>query len=490
MSEDSGNNDVTIRISMDRMEARLLIPAESAADEDLLERCRAALETADVEITSEALERLESLVQTVSAGDEAPAREGFVVARGVAPQNGEDGKIEWLVEATEEAASAREGDLASISYYDRSPFIFVDKGQHIANRAEPTDGVEGRDVTGAAIPAAPGKPCPVSFDDSIISDNTGRCFAQLGGVLEFERGAAAVRPALNVRENVDFNTGNINFEGDVLVRGGVRDCFRIRARGDVDIKGLIEAAVIECEGDLYVRTGMAGRGKGSLRVGGNAMVRYLDDVSAEISGDLHADRELINCRLEIGGGILSDRSSIIGGQVNVTGALEVASIGSDFGVETEITLGSSPLVENKLGDLKKAMVRLQSEQADLEGRLAQLESLLHDPMTEEQEAQVSTMTAQRDKRAAQISDLQAATDTLQGMVDACGDIHFTIFRTLHSGVVMRFGDQCYRVDEDVKGPLHIGLDPEGEPVFQRGSSPPQPLTLIARPWGGGDRRAA
>lgn len=53
-------------------------------------------------------------------------------------------------------------------------------------------------------------------------------------------------------ENVDTSTGDIEYEGSVLVNGNVLTNFSIKAQGHVEIRGVVEGARIEAGGDIII----------------------------------------------------------------------------------------------------------------------------------------------------------------------------------------------------------------------------------------------
>jgi len=59
---------------------------------------------------------------------------------------------------------------------------------------------------------------------------------------------------------------------------------KIRASGDVEIHGIVEAADIEVKGNLYVRGGIGGKERVSIRVGGEVHAMYIRDCVVEAGG--------------------------------------------------------------------------------------------------------------------------------------------------------------------------------------------------------------
>ena len=60
-------------------------------------------------------------------------------------------------------------------------------------------------------------------------------------------------------KGVNVGTGNINYEGAVLVNGDVTESMQVIAKGDVTINGFVESAVIRAGGDIIITEGAMGK---------------------------------------------------------------------------------------------------------------------------------------------------------------------------------------------------------------------------------------
>ena len=69
-------------------------------------------------------------------------------------------------------------------------------------------------------------------------------------------------------ENVDNSVGNIYFDGTVIVRKNVLNGFKVIAKGDVQVNGIIEGGYVENTGDVVVRQGIQGYNKLVVKVFG------------------------------------------------------------------------------------------------------------------------------------------------------------------------------------------------------------------------------
>src|SRR5690606_12118002 len=78
-----------------------------------------------------------------------------------------------------------------------------------------------------------------------------------------------VFPIFEVKGDVDFRVGNIDFVGMVLIRGNVLSGFKIKATGDIRIMGEVEAADLEAGENIEIMAGVVAQGKGSIIAGRN-----------------------------------------------------------------------------------------------------------------------------------------------------------------------------------------------------------------------------
>lgn len=266
-----------------------------------------------------------------------------VIARPIKPVDGKDGYIKWMDACDPTQRTIAIDEEGRVDHYAVITFIRVEEGQHIANLRQPTSGTDGRDVYGKTIPATPGKPCPWQIDAASLhlNEQDGAITTLRSGVVSVDDNVLAVRQLLEVKECVDFSTGHIDFEGCVDIREDVRDLFRIKATGSVSVRGLIEAAMISCEGNFVGQRGMVGRGRGSLHVKGDAEIGFLNTASGTIGGILSVRREIIDCNLAVDGGLNAKQCAIIGGTLDLRGKGVVGTLGSLSDRRTHVVLTSN-----------------------------------------------------------------------------------------------------------------------------------------------------
>mgnify|MGYP006273394533 CR=1 FL=1 len=464
-------------VAGDKSSASLALPAR--LDPRLVPEpaCEAALREAGVEVNADVRAHTARLYERAQRSDQPVSG---VVAEAVPPTHGRDGRVEWTVDdqrRDQRAEDRARDDDAAVDYRSLSAYILVKPSQVLGVLHPATPGEDGRDVTGQTLPAKPGREFKLQVNESILIDASGQLIAQDEGVLFREGGKAEIRRLLEIPGSVDFTTGNVDFNGDVIVQRGVRDRFLVKATGTARVMGLIEAAMIDVEQDLEARGGFAGRERGNARVGRHLVAKYLDNVQGQVHGDLKVDREVINCELTVHENVACPSGSIIGGRLCVSGRIEVASLGSGAGVATDLIVGAIPRLEQPL----QRLVAMTHRLIKIEDELAEEQRLLamnRRPSATEKERQCEIMF-ELDAAQSALTRARAAADALAQRISEKRVVDINVGRRLFPGVRLRLGEVVYRIGDEVRGPLRIELGRGTELRLRRGDSPPKPLGDIA-----------
>lgn len=452
-------------VSPDRTTAELNVPP--GFDRAMLSAplCEAVLREKGVEITDAVRANVAEFLRRPHEG----AGSTFVVARAIPPIHGEDGRIDWLAPAQPEVVASVAHDGVKQSYYDRSAFVLVKAGEPLGKLVRPTPGEDGRDVLGKAVRAKGGKPSPVEMDESILCDAAGNLIAQAEGVLVRTRDTACIRNVLEIAEFVDFSTGNIDFQGDVSIKKGVRDLFTVKAAGNVEVAGLIEAATIIAGGDLLARGGFAGRERGRANCGGNLIAKYLDNVEGEVRGELRVDREVINCDLVVHGGVDSPHGAIIGGKVVATGPVHVGTLGSGAAVATLLHVGSVPRLEPLERHLRSLVERIGARHQELVAVQTQLNNLVGKKRATAADKERQTeLIFEIANLTSMLARAQPTLDALVARIGAVRTVDVTVERRIFPATSIVLGGQRFQITGELRGPIRIARDATGALAYFRG----------------------
>ncbi|MDH5183800.1 MAG: FapA family protein, partial [Gammaproteobacteria bacterium] len=214
----------------------------------------------------------------------------IIIAQGKAPIDGQDARFVSLVQDVAERRPPLLDD-EPVDYREFGGVDTVAPGDRILRRVPPTDGEDGFNVFGETIPAKAGRDKELKLNRSVQLDpeDPDIVIANIGGQpVITERGGFVEK--LVTLDDVDLKSGNIEFDGTVIVKGDVKSGMKVKASGDINVMGTVDAATMEAEGSVTVNGGIIGHGavrddKGNLRTGsgyvkakGSVMARFYKNV--------------------------------------------------------------------------------------------------------------------------------------------------------------------------------------------------------------------
>ena len=291
--------------------------------------------------------------------------------------------------------SVKLDDRGVADYRAMNYMQIIKAGDVICDILPPKPGEAGVRVDGAALEPAAVKPAvvPAGPNTSISEDGT-KLVATKEGHLEFDGSKFCVKVLLDIPGDVDYNTGNIEYNGDVHIRGDVRETFVVKATGNITVDGLVEAATVEAGGDVLISCGVHGDGNAIIKSGGNLRAKYLDNCVAYAGKSVFAD-SIIASQVYSDESIQvnTGRGVIIGGTLVAAQSIKARTVGTESGRKTELELGTLSYVKiergndsielkealNELANLGRDIDFLQKKQKNQERRAESAEEIHEDP---------------------------------------------------------------------------------------------------------------
>lgn len=449
--------DYTLRVhgDADRIHAFLSLEPHRVDARVEPEDVLAALREAGLVVLPDLPDRLRAALE------QGPAVRALEAARGVPPQKGEPARPDWKIQIeprTETKVLGQEDDR--VDFYTYADIIAIPAGQVLFETIPPTRGPAGTDVYGREIPGLLGDPLALGIGENVEYDpDSGVGKAKITGQVVLERGAVRVDPVYRVEGDVDFKTGNIDFEGSVVVGGNVQDGFTVKAGKDITVHGSVFAATLGAGGDIRIHEGATMRGKGELRAGGKLQAKYLNHAIAKAQGDVLVSSEIINSEVRAGGRLLIPRGNIFGGKVVAMGGIEARQLGSPMVVPTQVCVGVDP-------DVQKRLEAIDKEIKELEKKMERILMVIR-PLMEDPQRVLGLPPAQRERATAQLREImqmKAQVEALRseraglGAGQAPRDPRVKVLRRIYSKVTVTISRCTQTYTQETPGPLDLGAD--------------------------------
>ena len=358
--------EISVVVSRDRMEAFLQIDLpEGAAKPDIdtvMNKMREVGVTYGI------------LTESVALALRQPGLR-VLCARGTPAENGTDAKIQALVDLSNQGKPAELAD-GSVDFKNINMFTDVAKGQVVAEKIPATRGVPGSDVLGNPVPPRPGKDLLFQHGANLLVEENVRLVAAVGGNLVIQGNKMSVSPILQINSDVDLATGNIEFSGDVVIKGSVQEGFSVKAGGNVDIAGVVSGGSVQGT-NVAVRLGIMGMNRGKISASGNVVAKFIENATVEADHDILVNDVVLHSHLSAGGKIHVDgkRGQIVGGVAAAGDEIIAKTAGTTSTIDTELQAGVNPKLREEYFRLRKEIKPMEESLDQLQKGLARLRSI-------------------------------------------------------------------------------------------------------------------
>lgn len=285
-----------------------------------------------------------------------------LVAEGVYPVDGEDASLRFFFETDRVKLLPKELENGRVDHRELSLVQNVQKGQALVEKKPATPGTPGKNVRGEEVKATPGKDVNIVLGKNVTWEKN-QVIATCDGEPTKSGNKVSVQLVHEIRDNVGYRTGNIDFVGTVHIRGDVESGFTVKAGGDVVITGNVEGGIIEAEGNITINGGIIGQDKSRIKCNGDLYARYIDHAQVDVEGEIRVRDAIMHSVVNSGQRIVlgTKKGMIMGGVVRAADLIDVQFLGSKMGTQTEVEVGINPGYRRELNEIEKRMPALEKE---------------------------------------------------------------------------------------------------------------------------------
>ncbi|MCL1844018.1 MAG: FapA family protein [Defluviitaleaceae bacterium] len=277
----------------------------------------------------------------------------ILIAQGEDPINGTDGFLQFHFDKSNIKPKPKIMEDGTVNFKQLDMFRLCERGDVLVTSIAAKEGKSGVDVYGNEIPSPKPKPAsPIPRGKGTVLSSDGmHLIADVSGQLLLQDGKINISPHLEIAANVDNSTGNIDFNGQVTIRGNVVSGFAVKAVGNIEVFGVCEAAKLtSTEGSIVLGNGVQGADKGELEAAQDITAKFIESCKVTAGGNITADsirKSTVKCD---GSVIVAGKNGLlVGGSLVVGEKLVATTVGSPMGTVTDIEVGGSPreLVKQK-----------------------------------------------------------------------------------------------------------------------------------------------
>lgn len=447
--EVSQNGQAKVNISRDQLKAFLTVTAPVGSGVSCtMEEARKALADHNV-VFGLMEENISEALMERNWGQE------FLVAEGKPPVNGIDAKIEYRFPLPKERMGPKADEKGNVDYHDLGLIFNVRKGSPLAERIPPTEGTSGTTVLGAEIAAKNGKDVLIPKGKNTVADNEEKLlYAVIDGNVTIIDNKVVVDPVMQIPGDVDYSSGDIDFVGDVIINGNINTGFKVKAEGNIEIKGFIEGAEVTAGGSILVKGGITGGVKGIVRARENISCRFIENSRVEAGKDVLVRDSIMQSFIKAGGSVrVNDKKAIIvGGIIQAFQEVESKVLGSQLATQTIVEVGINPHYREEYQKLLKTKNEKKKVFDNLSNNLQvfQKSGISPENLTETKRLTLLKMLEEFKKLRQELNEMDERTLYLEEQFNRVNAAKVKVLETVYPGVRISIGQSIYIVNDAIK----------------------------------------
>ena len=288
----------------------------------------------------------------------------YSIAKGTPPINGKDGYLQYHFNNENLRPKPKILEDGRVDFRQLGLLRLCERGDILVTSVPPSAGEDGKDVMGNVVAFTAGRaPQPIpAGKNTYVSEDGLHLIADVSGQLVIQQGKIMVSPCLEIKGNVDNSTGDIDFNGQVVIAGNVITGFTVKAVGNIEVHGVCEGAYLLTQADIVIGRGAQGMDRAKLEAGGSITAKFIEGCNVDAGGNIIAD-SILNCTVTCGEDVIlsGKRGLLTGGKLIAGNKVIAKTIGSPMGTTTIIEVGNRPSAVLGLRDLNAEYDKLRKE---------------------------------------------------------------------------------------------------------------------------------
>ncbi len=375
----------------------------------------------------------------------------FEIAKGEYAVNGKDG---YIVDKfpRHNNINIREDEKGNLNYKELNNVRSVHHGEIICEVYYPVEGTDGKRIDGKVVAAVKGKQPKIPNGKNVVfNEDKSLLIAEKDGELLFKDNVFMINELLTIENDVDNASGNIDFAGNVLIKGDVREGFSVKAEGNITIQGTAEGATLEANGDINITHGMNGGGKGIIRAEGNIKCIFLENCNAYAKGTITVDQVMYS---EISSGdsitISGKKGSVTGGKIIAAKSITANVIGAanNSYLKTDIVLGCSPEMIKQQLTLNHNLKEVSDKLFKVNQDIKYIEDNI-DHMPEDRIKKLDQLKVQQNFMSMQKENLEKKLDVLTKEMEETTKACKFKCKTLNPIINFKVGENTYTLNKQL-----------------------------------------
>lgn len=302
----------------------------------------------------------------------------YILAKATPAVQGHDAVITYHFN-TDLTLKPKRNEDGSVDFHQLDMISHCKQGDLLATLTPVDLGKPGIDVCGNVLRPLKVNNHVLRHGNKIhLSEDGLSMYSEVNGHVSLTDDRVFVSDTYEVPADVDASTGDIVYDGNVVIKGNVITGFSVRAKGDIEVDGVVEGSYMEAGGQIVLKRGMQGMNKGILKANGNIITKFIENAEV-IAGGYVSTESILHSKVSAKGDIIvgGRRGFVTGGEIRSGTMISIKQAGSPMGTFTLLEVGIDPKVLEEFRELEKKIALMITDKE----KLAQALSLFRKKLT-------------------------------------------------------------------------------------------------------------
>lgn len=377
--------------------------------------------------------------------------EKYCIAEGKRAVPGKDGSIRYYFDMAKPLLPKLNND-GTVDYRELDAINTVNKDDILAELIPPTDGENGIKVNGDIIPFAKGRIPKFKFGKNVKLSSDGVFLqSEINGLVEFKDNKVSVSEIL-IMDNIDNSTGNINFNGNVIVNKDILNGFTLKAEGAVEVKGAVEGGLIESNGDVLIRQGIQGYNRLTINTKGNLSAKFIENSVVSSGANITAEAIMhSNVSSKSNILVLGKKGLIVGGVCRAKYEIIARVIGSTMATTTVLEVGIDPDIKQRHDEISEVLKTDKENLERINQSLKVLEVLKRsNKLDSRKEELYNDLNKAQMSISLKISKMDRELNEIKSQMNALSKGQIKVAETIYPGVKIIIGNSFMYIRDEMK----------------------------------------
>lgn len=292
----------------------------------------------------------------------------FKIASGAPKVVGKDARIEYYFD-TDHLKAGQIDEEGKMDFKNRGEIPKVEEKALLAEKFPAIEAKSGIDIYGNELFIEPAKDLQLPIGAGVILSEDGlKAFAEKSGHPRLSwSGTLSVIDTFVVKGDVGYETGHLQYNGNIEVQGCLNSGFRINGF-DIRINE-VRGGQIHAQGDVTVTAGLSGSVVYSR---GHVSAKYIHNSKISCLGNVYVEKEIVDSQIETSGACRIAAGDIINSTTSAKLGVYVKNIGTDKTAPNKIFVGCDFFLSNEFKTIESTIAGLTGKRQSLERKKEKL----------------------------------------------------------------------------------------------------------------------